>query len=239
MVGKKVFPKQKEERGQHDITEEEDTNSRNSIKKRKRKDYMEDENNKDSPQSTTEFSEIDSEKKKKEKKSKQKAIPKKKAPLDLDRQCGVLIPPNNHPCTRSLTCKIHSMGAKRAVEGRSQPFNDLLAAYQKKGIGRPQVPGNDPLKSKSIPDKKNMHKSESKEHDDDEEEEEDEVDEEVDSDAEAEHIRLAIEQTKPLPLCQRQVFYVRRKRAYFKLRDILLDAIRPKHDHELQEQFLF
>jgi hypothetical protein len=30
------------------------------------------------------------------------------------------------------------MGAKRAVEGRSQPFNELLAAYQKKGIGRPQ-----------------------------------------------------------------------------------------------------
>lgn len=56
----------------------------------------------------------------------------------MDRQCGVIITPNNHPCTRSLTCKIHAMGAKRSVEGRSQPFNDLLAAYQKKGIGRPQ-----------------------------------------------------------------------------------------------------
>lgn len=43
-----------------------------------------------------------------------------------------------NPCTRSLTCKIHAMGAKRAVEGRTQPFNELLAAYQKKGIGRPQ-----------------------------------------------------------------------------------------------------
>lgn len=95
---------------------------------------------------------------KKEKKPKQKATPKKKgerkrslillyqqndlgnkiAPLDLDRQCGVLIAPSNNPCTRSLTCKIHAMGAKRAVEGRSHPFNELLAAYQKKGIGRPQ-----------------------------------------------------------------------------------------------------
>lgn len=102
--------------------------------------------------------ESEKKKMKKEKKLKQKATPKKKgknwentrakaekliysvilAPLDLDRQCGVLIAPNNNPCTRSLTCKIHAMGAKRAVEGRSQPFNELLAAYQKKGIGRPQ-----------------------------------------------------------------------------------------------------
>lgn len=29
------------------------------------------------------------------------------------------------------------MGAKRAVEGRSQPYDVLLAAYQKKSIGRP------------------------------------------------------------------------------------------------------
>jgi SCA7, zinc-binding domain len=30
------------------------------------------------------------------------------------------------------------MGAKRAVVGRSQPYDVLLAAYQKKSIGRPQ-----------------------------------------------------------------------------------------------------
>ena len=30
------------------------------------------------------------------------------------------------------------MGAKRAVAGRSQPYDLLLAAYQKKAIGRPQ-----------------------------------------------------------------------------------------------------
>lgn len=29
------------------------------------------------------------------------------------------------------------MGAKRAVDGRSQPYDVLLAAYQKKSIGRP------------------------------------------------------------------------------------------------------
>lgn len=60
------------------------------------------------------------------------------APLDLDKQCGVIQIPNGTPCTRSLTCKSHSMGAKRAVAGRSQPYDVLLAAYQKKAIGRPQ-----------------------------------------------------------------------------------------------------
>lgn len=59
------------------------------------------------------------------------------APLDLDKQCGVIQGQNNLPCTRSLTCKSHSMGAKRAVEGRSQPYDVLLQAYQKKSIGRP------------------------------------------------------------------------------------------------------
>ncbi|KAI8334700.1 SCA7, zinc-binding domain-containing protein [Chlamydoabsidia padenii] len=64
---------------------------------------------------------------------------KQKAPLDLDKQCGVIQQPNGLPCTRSLTCKSHSMGAKRAVAGRSQPYDVLLAAYQKKAIGRPQA----------------------------------------------------------------------------------------------------
>lgn len=59
------------------------------------------------------------------------------APLDLDKQCGVIQGQNNLPCTRSLTCKSHSMGAKRAVEGRSQKYDVLLQAYQKKSIGRP------------------------------------------------------------------------------------------------------
>ncbi|KAI8643686.1 SCA7, zinc-binding domain-containing protein [Parasitella parasitica] len=75
--------------------------------------------------------------KKKLKKEKQKKSTKQKAPLDLDKQCGVIQGQNNLPCTRSLTCKSHSMGSKRAVEGRSQPYDVLLQAYQKKSIGRP------------------------------------------------------------------------------------------------------
>jgi len=55
---------------------------------------------------------------------------KNRGPVNLDRQCGVI---NNKglPCSRSLTCKSHSMGAKRNVPGRSQPYDTLLFEWQK------------------------------------------------------------------------------------------------------------
>lgn len=49
--------------------------------------------------------------------------------IDLDRQCGVELP-NGSKCGRLLTCKTHSVSAKRAVTGRSRPFDSLLAAYR-------------------------------------------------------------------------------------------------------------
>lgn len=58
-------------------------------------------------------------------------------PVDVEKQCGVLLP-NGQPCARSLTCKSHSMGAKRAVAGRSLPYDMLLAAYQKKNQAKQQ-----------------------------------------------------------------------------------------------------
>ncbi|KAI5124273.1 hypothetical protein M0805_005122 [Coniferiporia weirii] len=53
-----------------------------------------------------------------------------KGPVDLDRQCGV-INDKNLPCSRALTCKSHSMGAKRAVQGRSKAYDDLLNEFNK------------------------------------------------------------------------------------------------------------
>ncbi|KAI0399593.1 SCA7, zinc-binding domain-containing protein [Xylaria palmicola] len=58
-------------------------------------------------------------------------------PVDVEKQCGVLLV-NGQPCARSLTCKSHSMGAKRAVAGRSLPYDMLLAAYQKKNQAKQQ-----------------------------------------------------------------------------------------------------
>ena len=50
-------------------------------------------------------------------------------PLNVDKQCGV--PTDKGLCARSLTCKTHSMKAKRDVPGRSATYDALLLAYQK------------------------------------------------------------------------------------------------------------
>ncbi|KAK3617788.1 SAGA complex subunit Sgf73 [Elasticomyces elasticus] len=62
---------------------------------------------------------------------------KAKAPVDVERQCGVELPLGGQ-CARSLTCKSHSMGAKRSVPGRSAPYDKLLAEYQRKSQARMQ-----------------------------------------------------------------------------------------------------
>ncbi|KAI9189984.1 SAGA complex subunit Sgf73 [Blastocladiella emersonii ATCC 22665] len=54
---------------------------------------------------------------------------KKDGPMDFDKQCGVLMP-NGEPCRRSITCKNHSVGSKRLVPGRSQPYDTLYELFQ-------------------------------------------------------------------------------------------------------------
>ncbi len=60
-----------------------------------------------------------------------------KAPVDVEKQCGVELPLGGQ-CARSLTCKSHSMGAKRAVPGRSAPYDKLLLEYQRKNQAKMQ-----------------------------------------------------------------------------------------------------
>lgn len=76
-------------------------------------------------------------KKTKKEEAKAKQVPKTKGPVDVEKQCGVQLA-NGAKCARSLTCKSHSMGAKRSVPGRSLPYDMLLAAYQKKNQARQQ-----------------------------------------------------------------------------------------------------
>ena len=73
-------------------------------------------------------------------------------PVDVEKQCGVLLP-NGQPCARSLTCKSHSMGAKRAVAGRSLPYDMLLAAYQKKNQAKQQSKSSKNFQSNGSLDK--------------------------------------------------------------------------------------
>ena len=54
-------------------------------------------------------------------------------PIDVERHCGVPLP-SGLLCARSLTCKCHTMGAKRAVRGRSGPYDLLLAAHRRRGM---------------------------------------------------------------------------------------------------------
>lgn len=76
--------------------------------------------------------------KKKKKKDEPKAkAPRPKAPVDVEKQCGVDLPQGGQ-CARSLTCKSHSMGSKRGVAGRSAPYDKLLAEYQRKNQAKLQ-----------------------------------------------------------------------------------------------------
>lgn len=49
---------------------------------------------------------------------------------DADRHCGVLTGDLLKPCTRSLTCKSHSLSLRRMVSGRSKPFDKLLTEHR-------------------------------------------------------------------------------------------------------------
>ncbi|KAG6446783.1 ataxin-7-like protein 1 [Manduca sexta] len=49
---------------------------------------------------------------------------------DPNKHCGVVTVENPKPCTRSLTCKAHALSLRRTVEGRSKPFDTLLAEHR-------------------------------------------------------------------------------------------------------------
>ncbi|CDH54006.1 predicted protein [Lichtheimia corymbifera JMRC:FSU:9682] len=178
------------------------------------------------------------EKKKSKKKETKPKGPKPKPPLDLDKQCGVIQGPNNTPCTRSLTCKSHSMGAKRAVAGRSQPYDVLLSAYQKKAIGRPQTTGagagdrkggSATSKSSKASTKKSQKQigppTQAGPSSTDAGAQEEQY---INSDEELENVMYAVRESRPAPLAERPYYFVKRRRQCYRLRDILLDAITPK-----------
>ncbi|XP_056380502.1 ataxin-7 isoform X4 [Hyla sarda] len=52
--------------------------------------------------------------------------------FDPDIHCGVVDVETKKPCTRSLTCKTHSLGYRRAVQGRKKGFDALLAEHKSK-----------------------------------------------------------------------------------------------------------
>ncbi|KAI9780063.1 MAG: hypothetical protein M1839_007045 [Geoglossum umbratile] len=150
---------------------------------------------------------VDAEKAPKAKKKKEEPkpkVPKHKGPVDVEKQCGVPLP-NGGLCARSLTCKSHSMGSKRAVPGRSLPYDMLLQAYQKKNQAKQQkaaidanAPLQDDLDTNAGP---------------------------VDSDEEKESIMAAISRSRPQPLEQRILVPTRRKYQYVRMKEMLSNAL--------------
>ncbi|CUS09908.1 unnamed protein product [Tuber aestivum] len=152
-------------------------------------------------------------KKKKEKPAKPDPKPKgnllvylMKSPVDVEKQCGVPLP-NGALCARSLTCKSHSMGAKRGVLGRSQPYDILLAAYQKKNHAKQQkaainagAPPPDEIEANNIL---------------------------IDSDEETELVMAAVTRSMPQPLERHILVPVRKKYQYVRMKEMLASALKP------------
>lgn len=140
---------------------------------------------------------------KKKKKDEPKAKPAKtKGPVDVERQCGVLLP-NGGYCARSLTCKSHSMGLKRAVPGRSLPYDMLLNQYQKKNQAKQQraaIDANAPLPEDLEPSGA------------------------VDSDEEKEQIMAALTRYRPRPTATFTHVSQRSKYQYIRMKDMLRSA---------------
>ncbi|CAB1314836.1 unnamed protein product [Coregonus sp. 'balchen'] len=59
-----------------------------------------------------------------------------KREFNPDIHCGVLDMTARKPCTRSLTCKTHSLSQRRAVLGRRKRFDTLLAEHKSKARER-------------------------------------------------------------------------------------------------------
>ncbi|KAF9343641.1 hypothetical protein BGX34_006533 [Mortierella sp. NVP85] len=156
-----------------------------------------------SPPPTPEKKPVDK-KQKAAKPAKVKAPGRVKGPLDLDKQCGVVMLVGGPPCARSLTCKSHSMSAKRGVEGRSRPYDVLLGLYQKKPV---------PVKDEKANRDAELPLQEKE-------------DVNLDSDEEFNDLLESVRSYEPQPLAVRPMTYVRRRNKCHRIRDLFMDALK-------------
>ncbi|KAF2875115.1 SCA7, zinc-binding domain-containing protein [Massariosphaeria phaeospora] len=140
-------------------------------------------------------------KKKKKDEPKAKAA-KPKGPVDVEKQCGVILP--NGFCARSLTCKSHSMGLKRAVPGRSLPYDMLLAQYQK----RNQAMKDRQLMNANAALPEDLEPSGA-----------------VDSDEEKEAIMAVLARHRPRPMATYTPVLQKSKYQYIRMKDMLRSAL--------------
>ncbi|KAJ5545179.1 Thiolase-like subgroup [Penicillium sp. DV-2018c] len=142
-------------------------------------------------------------KKKKKKDEPKHKTAKPKGPVDVEKQCGVTLP-NGAQCARSLTCKSHSMGAKRSVPGRTLPYDMLLQQYQKKNQARQQkaaIDANAPLQE----DIENTGP--------------------IDSDEERDAVMAAIARSAPQPLVRHPLITTKSKYRYVRIKEQMSHAM--------------
>ncbi|KAF5117136.1 hypothetical protein DS838_003839 [Geotrichum bryndzae] len=142
----------------------------------------------------------------KKKREKYKSQVKAKLPVDVDKQCGVPLA-NGALCARSLTCKTHSMGAKRSVLGRSGPYDVLLANYQK----RNQIKLASLSHSQQLADENAAFGDGAA----------------LNSDEEFVQVLEGVTHAVPVPLEQKVLLPTRIKNQFFKMREMLADALLP------------
>lgn len=129
--------------------------------------------------------------------AKAKTTPKGKT-VDVDKQCGVPLP-NGGLCARSLTCKTHAMGSKRAVQGRSAPYDALLADLQRRNQLKQQA-------------KKDGT-------------EEEETGAPIDPDTEVKMVLEAVQRSTPVPLERKVLMPARISNGFFRMREMLAGAL--------------
>lgn len=143
-------------------------------------------------------------------KTKKKANQKNKGPVDVERQCGVALPGGGF-CARSLTCKTHSMGAKRAVPGRSASYDVLLAAYQHKN--QVKIAGQ---AAKLQEEKDEMLHAASAT---------------LDPDEETHQVLAGVQRSFPLPLERKTLISTRIRTGFLRMREMFAGAILPRMTH--------
>lgn len=144
--------------------------------------------------------------KKKEEQQQKKKDPK--GPVDVERQCGVLMP-NGALCARSLTCKSHAMGLKRAVPGRSLPYDYLLSAYQKKNQAKQQKAAM--ASAQPLPEDLVVEGGPGGAP--------------VDSDEERDAVMAGIRRAAPRPIFERPVMSARDRYGYVRMKEQLSNAL--------------
>ncbi|KAJ2163024.1 SAGA complex subunit Sgf73 [Coemansia sp. RSA 552] len=171
-------------------------------------------------------------KREREEKREREQTNKAKQPLDLDRQCGVVAEPGAAPCSRSLTCKTHSMAMKRAVVGRSNMFDALLQAHLAKSrsaaAAKSAASRSQAARSTNAAAVRNataialgggagvLDESFFEDSDPDR-----------GSDSEAERVIDGIRCSRGRPMARRPTMLPRRRHHYLRVRDLFYDALRP------------